>query len=126
MKWMIRASVVLAAVVSAVTASAHHNMPYLDMDKRITLSGTLTKFDWKNPHIEFSLETKGDNGQAEAWAIESAAPNGFASRKIYKGDFEKAAGQTFTIEVSPAKDGSRRAILRKVTFPDGRMAVIRP
>ena len=119
-------SVALGVMLAASAAWAHHNMPYLDMGKRITLTGVLTKFDWKNPHIEFSLETKGDQGQPEAWVIESAAPNGFASRKIYKADFEKAMGQTFIMEVSPARDGSRLAIARKITFLDGRVVAIRP
>ena len=124
MKYRISACIALG-VMLAGTAWAHHNMPYLDMTKRVTLTGTLTKLDWRNPHIEFSLEAKGDQGQAESWVIESGTPNGFAGRKIYKADFEKAIGQTFTMEVSPARDGSRIAILRKVTFQDGRMAVIR-
>jgi hypothetical protein len=119
-------SIAVAIMMSAGAAWAHHNMPYLDMNKRITLTGTLTKLDWRNPHIEFALEAKGDQGQAESWVIESAAPNGFATRKIGKADFDNAIGQAFIMEVSPARDGSRIAIARKITFPDGRVVAIRP
>jgi len=110
----------LAIILAAAAASAHHNNTRFDPEKHITLTGTLTKFDYRNPHIEFSVEVKGDQGQAESWIIEGWPPNAFALRKISKADFQKAVGQTVTAEAEPARDGSPRGHLRKITFPDGR------
>jgi Family of unknown function (DUF6152) len=116
------ASIALGVLLAAGTAWAHHSSAvYVDQDKRVTLTGTLTKVDWRNPHVEFSLEVKSDKGQAESWRIESGPPNRYAIEKISKADFEKAIGQTVTVEVSPARDGSREAGLWKITFPDGRV-----
>jgi len=125
MNQRIGVSIALAIVLSAGAAWAHHNRSDIDMTKRVTLTGTLTKLDWRNPHIEFFLETKGDNGQAEAWSFESGTPYAFTSRKISKAVFEKAIGQTITVDVSTARDGSRYGSLWKITFPDGRVVVTR-
>jgi len=41
-----------------------------DLNNRVTLTGTLTKFDGRNPHIEISVEAKGDQDQTESWSVE--------------------------------------------------------
>ena len=124
MKARISAFVVVGVILAASTARAHHSGTNFET-KRITLTGTLAKLDWRNPHIEFSLDGKGDKGQAESWLIESQTPNFFAIRKVGKVDFQNAIGQTVTVEVSPDKDGSRFGQLRKITFPNGTMVVTR-
>ena len=121
MKHAISASVALVVMLAAGTVWAHHSDVGME-DKAVTLTGTLTKINWKNPHIEFSVEVKNDKGQAESWLIGGAPPSRFAIRKIGKVDFEKAIGQTVVVEARPARDGSRRAGLSKITFPDGRVA----
>jgi len=122
MNYRISACIALGVLLAAGTAWAHHNNTRFDPEKRVTLTGTLTKLDYRNPHIEFSLEVKGDQGPAESWVIEGPPPNSFANRKISKADFEKFIGQTVTVEAAPARDGSRRGHFRKITFPDGRVA----
>ena len=48
-----------AAMLVASSAWAHHNMSALfDFNDRVTLTGTLTKVDWRNPHIELVVDTK--------------------------------------------------------------------
>src|SRR5438477_418900 len=48
---------------------AHHNMSAVyDFNNRVSMSGTLTKFDWMNPHIELIVEAKGVKEQAETAA----------------------------------------------------------
>jgi Family of unknown function (DUF6152) len=118
-------AVVLMFTLGVGSAWAHHNRSDIDMTKRVTLTGTLTMVDWRNPHIEFSLEAKGNGGKPESWSIESAAPSALAARGISKATFAKAIGQTVAVEVSTAKDGSRLAVGWKITFPDGTSAVMR-
>lgn len=115
------AVIALGCLLAASSAWAHHSTTAVfDFDKRVTLTGTLTKVDWRNPHTEFTLEAKGDTGQAESWLIESISPSSWARRKVTKADFEKAIGQTVTVEVSPARDGPRFVLLRRMTFADGK------
>jgi hypothetical protein len=116
------AAVIAAVVIVSGSAWSHHSTAlFLDDDaKRLTLTGTLTKVDWRAPHIHFSVDLPAGQGRAESWSIESRlSPNLMAERKVSKTTFEKAIGQTVTMEISPARDGSRFGLLRKVTFPDG-------
>ena len=46
------------------TAWAHHNMSAIfDFNQRFTTVGTLTKFDWRNPHIQLSVDANGEQGE---------------------------------------------------------------
>ena len=121
MKYRISAFIILGVMLAAGTAWAHHSSSALfDSNQRVTLTGTLTKLDWRNPHIWLTVEAKNDQGQVETWLFEGDAPNSYATRKISKADFEKAIGQTLTVEANPAREGSRRGHFRKLTYPDGR------
>jgi hypothetical protein len=119
-----RISVLVAAALwlSAGAASAHHNMSaQFDFNNRVSLSGTLTKFDWRNPHIYLSIDVKGDKDQVEAWEIEGPPPSFFRTRDITKMDFEDAFGKMVKFEASRARDGSRTGLLRVITLPNGKL-----
>ncbi len=110
--------VVLAALVAG-SAWAHHNMSALfDFNDRVTLTGTLTKMDWRNPHIYVFVDAKRGEG-VEAWSVEGPPPNFFRTRDINKEDVANAIGKQVTAEVSRARDGSRAGLLRTLTLPDG-------
>ena len=119
-------SFVLAVLLSGV-ATAHHNMSAVyDFNDRVTLTGTLIKFDWRNPHMEMVIDAKREAGEIESWKGEGPAPLFFKSRDVEKADFDKAMGKTMTIEVSRARDGSRSGLLRNITMPDGKMISLCP
>ena len=113
--------VVLAALAFAGTAFAHHNMSAIyDFNDRISMSGTLTKIDWRNPHIELIVDTK--NGtETQNWALEGPSPSFFRARDINKSDIEAALNKTVKAEASRARDGSRAGLLRVMTLPDGKL-----
>jgi hypothetical protein len=111
----------LAALLLAGSAWAHHNMSALfDFKDRVTLTGTMTKMDWRNPHIFVYVDAKmGD--QVQAWSIEGPPPNFFRTRDINKADIEMAIGKGVTAEVSRARNGSHSGLIRTLTLPDGRV-----
>lgn len=111
----------LAALLLAGSAWAHHNMSALfDFNDRVTLTGTLTKMDWRNPHISVYVDAKiGD--KVQPWSIEGPAPNFFRARDISKVDVEQAIGKIVTAEVSRARDGSNAGLLRTLNLPDGKV-----
>lgn len=113
--------VALAAVVFAGAAWAHHNMSAIyDFNDRITMTGTLTKIDWRNPHIELIVSTK--NGQeVQSWALEGPSPTFFRARDITRADIEAALNKTVTAEASRARNGSKSGLLRVMTLPDGKV-----
>ena len=99
---------------------AHHGYrSVFDDSQKHTLIGTLTKVDWRNPHIELSLEVKDDGGQVQAWIIEGAPPIFFLRRSVSKTAFQNAVGHTVTVEAYHARDGTPRASWLKITFADG-------
>ena len=119
-------SSVLAVSMSGA-ATAHHNMSGVyDFNDRVTLTGVLSKVDWRNPHMEIVIDAKRESGQVESWKGEGPAPLFFRSRDIEKADFDKAVGKTMTIEVSRARDGSNSGLLRNITMPDGKMISLCP
>jgi hypothetical protein len=116
------ALIVLAAVLMAGSAWAHHNMSALfDFNDRVTLNGTLTKVDWRNPHIYLFVDAKRDGSQPQAWSIEGPPPGFFRTRDVTKSDFEQAIGKAVTAEASRARDGSQSGLLRVITLPDGKI-----
>src|SRR5262245_27364830 len=83
--------VVLGITLLTATASAHHNMSAIfDFNDRVTFSGTLTKVDWRNPHIYLDVDAKRDSGKTEAWKAEGPAPVFFRTRDTTKADFDNA------------------------------------
>ena len=109
---------VVAALVLSATAWAHHSMSALfDINDKVTITGTLTKIDWRNPHIELIVETK--KGGSETWSLEGPSPGFFRQRDINKSNIEAALNKTVTAEASRARDGSKAGLLRTMTLPDG-------
>ena len=122
MSYRIGAFFVLAGIFLASSASAHHNMTAIyDFNDRVTLTGTLNKIDWRNPHIELVVETKNSAGQVEAWSFEGPPPSFFRARDINKSDIETSLGKNVTAEASRARDGSHAGLLRVMTLSDGKV-----
>jgi hypothetical protein len=114
-------AIALVMILFSGTAGAHHNMSALfDFNNRVTITGTLTKFDWRNPHIQLIVDVNKD-GQIETWTLEGPPPIFFKERDISKSDFENAFGKTVTAEASRARDGSRAGLLRTMTLPGGKL-----
>jgi hypothetical protein len=115
---------VLAAILTtAALVSAHHSTTAeFDVTHRMTVSGTLTKVDWVNPHIVVFMDAKSDG----AWKFESNPPAWFRRVGVSRADFAKAIGQTVTVEANRAKDGSRYAYMLKITYADGNSLELLP
>ena len=121
MKQRIAVFVFLVALLAAGTAWAHHNMTALfDFNDRVNISGTLSKVDWRNPHIQLIVDTKSGD-QVQSWSLEGPPPSFFRARDINRSDIESALGKTVTAEASRARDGSRAGLLRAMTLPDGKV-----
>jgi hypothetical protein len=120
MKHMSR--VVLAAVVAVLLGKpviAHHSFDAeFDRTKPVTLTGSVTKVEWGNPHIWIFIDVKDEKGAVSNWGVEGGAPNALF-REGWRKDSVKL-GDVLTVEGSKAKDGSLRANANRVTLPDGR------
>ena len=97
-----------------------------DTSKTVMLTGTLTKVDWRNPHIELSLDVADHTGRVEVWVLQGAPPFFFRERDIDRSRFENAVGQPVTVEVYGARNGMPLGALRKLIFADGTSVAIVP
>ena len=109
-----RAFLVAAMVLSvAVPVLAHHSLDAeYDRDRQITLTGTVTKVNWSNPHVHFSIHVIKEAGTA-TWEVEMGSPNAqiLGGWKI---DTFKP-GDRVVISGYPARDGSNLAFARRVS-----------
>jgi hypothetical protein len=105
--------------LSTTRVLAHHSFAAeFDANQPITLTGTLTKMEWLNPHGWIYIDVPGADGKVENWAVEAGAPNALLRRGLRKTDFP--IGAEVVVKGYRAKNGSPVASGRTVTFKDGR------
>ena len=108
----------VALLIACGNASAHHGSANYDVSKSASVKGTVTQFEFMNPHSAIHLEAKDDKGNTEQWLIEADSPNNLA-RAGWSRDSLKP-GDLVTIVGNRLKDGSKVMRLQKVIFSDGK------
>jgi len=109
----------LGLLVPAVPVLAHHSFAAeYDAKQPVTLKGTVTKFEWTNPHARFYVDVKDESGKVTNWNFELASPNVLGRQGWTRHSLN--VGDSITVEGSKAKDGSNMANARTVTLADGK------
>jgi hypothetical protein len=115
-------AIVIIAVglaAAATRVAAHHSFAAeFDANRTVTLTGTVTRIEWTNPHSHIFVDVKDGQGIATTWRLELASPRvlvqlGWRARTVNVGD-------QLTVEGWMAKDGSTTANASVITFADGR------
>ena len=113
------ARVALAAVLLAgANAQAHHSFAMFDHDHQIKISGTVTHFQWTNPHVYIDLDSTNEQGELKHYTIECANP-GILDRIGWKFNMIKTGDKITTI-IAPLRTGEAGGLLKQVTLADGR------
>src|SRR4026208_132597 len=69
------------ALLSTTSASAHHSFAAeFDRALPVTVTGTVTKVEWMNPHARFYIDSQGEPGTIVNWHCELASPRGLSGR----------------------------------------------
>ena len=111
-------SLVVGLLAVSGPAFAHHAWHGYDMDNLITLKGTVTQFDWGNPHVWISLDVKDDKSNIEKWNAGGPSPSRMANTGWDKDSLKP--GDQITVVGHRIKDGTYNLRLVKVVLPDGR------
>ena len=94
---------------------AHHAFAAeFDADKPVTLTGTVTKLEWTNPHTWFYIDVRDQTGKVTNWGLEMGSPNGLMRNGWTRNSMK--IGHEVTVEGSLARDGSNHANARVVTL----------
>ena len=114
----------LTALLCPAIALPHHSNVAYEVNKVITITGVVKDFDWVNPHTWLHVVVDDGKGGKVEWACEGRAPGVLLragwSRSILK------PGETVTVDMSPAKDGSKVSIIARVTKADGKILSNQP
>ena len=106
-------------LLGAARASAHHSLSAeFDISKTITITGTVTKMEWTNPHSWLYIDVKDERGQVVAWNVEFGSPNSLYRRGWRRTDLP--ANALVAVTGYLAKDGSKTISASDVKLPDGR------
>ena len=115
---LVSAAAALLMAITGESLSAHHAFAAeFDANKPVKMKGTVTKMEWLNPHVWLHMDVKTKDGKTENWAFEAGTPSvlfrrGFTRKSLMP-------GTVVVIDGYQAKDGSRRANGRDITFEDG-------
>ncbi|SRR6266566_2785009 len=96
---------------------AHHANASYDMTNSATIKGSVTGYDWTNPHAYIYLDVKNPKGAVEKWSAEMGSI-GMLARAGWRRDTVKP-GDEITIVGNRAKDGRPLLRLNKLVFANG-------
>jgi hypothetical protein len=115
--YLLLCTVVLFA---AWPARAHHSiLAGFDIKSTVTVTGTVTKMEWRNPHALLTIDVKNAQGQIESWSVWFGSSNGMY-RRGWRAD-DLPVGAVVTVTGYPARDGSHQTYGGETKLADGRV-----
>jgi len=112
------ASVFALGLLLTIPAVAHHSFAMFDTSRQTTLTGTVTAFQWTNPHAYIEIDVPDEAGAVKHWSIEMGSPS-----ILLPGGWKHntlKAGDKITVMANPMRNGDPGALLVQASLPDGR------
>jgi Family of unknown function (DUF6152) len=112
----------VALIVAAVPNYAHHSFAAeFDRSKTITVTGSVTKLEWTNPHARVYVDGKDETGKQQVWDFELGPPNGLMRNGWNRNSLQP--GHKVTVEGFRSKTSTVVANARSVKLADGRQVL---
>ena len=113
----------ICSLVLAAPASAHHAVQaQFDVHKVFTITGTVSKIEFINPHSYLTLNVKDADGKVQKWAFELAAPAVLRRSGMSREDRGGLKpGDEVTVTGLASKDGSNSGWVQELKLSDGRV-----
>ena len=108
---------VAAAKAVAVPALAHHSFAMFNQRQIMTLEGTVSEFQWTNPHAFIEMDVVA-GGATQHWSIELNSPNNLKRQGWSRTALKR--GDRVSLRMNPLRDGSHGGLFLDVRLPDGR------
>ena len=109
-KWLVATVLTMAAA----PLLAHHGRgAAYDVTKEVTVEGTVSRVEWRNPHVFWMVDVKGGDGKVVTWAIEGNGTTNL-SQQGYSRTTAKI-GQQVRVSAIPARNGTPSALMRKIS-----------
>jgi hypothetical protein len=110
---------VVSLILLPSFAMAHHSATEADMapNVRMTLTGTVKKFEWQNPHVWIRMVVVRPDSTTEEWGFEMASPGSLVRFGLRYQSI--ATGDKITVEAAPMRDGRHAGIVTKIVLANG-------
>jgi len=118
MKKLITNIFYLSMILVSINAMAHHSAVVFDEEKVEQITGKVTLFTLRNPHLILSVEVAGDNGDPEIWKLEGQGIGAMQAMGFDRGSI--TAGDNITVRISPLKNGTPGGLVLGLIGADGR------
>ncbi|MBZ5658940.1 MAG: hypothetical protein LAO08_00900 [Acidobacteriia bacterium] len=118
-KFALFLATIVCFVFNPATLSAHHGEANYDTEKTVSIKGTVTQFEFVNPHVQITLSVKNDKGEIETWMGEARSPSMLSRYGGWDRNTIKV-GDVITFYGHRTKNGTFFMRLQKIVKADGK------
>jgi hypothetical protein len=116
--WVATGLCAAVLLLFSTPAYVHHSGAMFDLTREVTIKGTVTEFNWTNPHTSFKVSVPNPDGTQSIWGVEMNSPNNLV-RAGWKRTTIKP-GDKVTVKVRPLRDGAPGGQYISIILPDGK------
>jgi len=109
--------VALFAFSASMQAVAHHSAVAFDKEQSITVSGEVTRYVWRNPHMAINMEVTDASGEKVLWKIEGPGTTVLSRQGFNRSSIDN--GDNITVVLNPLRSGQPGGLLQAITLADG-------